>query len=122
MQLLVPIIEIALALAALATGLWAAWLWQSSSRVQVDLGYSTPGAPPTFKRLIFDPQTGRPLDVELPRFVEPPGGDAAGQIAATWDAMARAAPLNARAARWTAASVAVAAIGTVLSALLGHVR
>jgi hypothetical protein len=109
-------LDLALAVATLATGLRAAWLWLKSSRVPIDLGYQAPGLPPTFKRVIGN-ERGRPVEIELPRFVEPPGGSVESQVMATWDAMARSGPLNGAAAKWTAASVILSALTAVVGAL-----
>jgi hypothetical protein len=102
-------VSIVLALTGLAAGLYAALKWFQSSRVEVDLGYSLPGAkePGTFWR----------MGIELPRFPEPGGGDLMNLIAATWDAMMISSKLNKSAAVWTAASVVLNAASALVSSL-----
>lgn len=80
--------SIALALAALTTGLWAALKWWQASRVTVDLGYSEPGMKPgaTYRRMGMDlPRTPAPADTEAQHL---------DMTVATWDAMIDAAGLN----------------------------
>ncbi len=93
--------SILLALAALATGLLAAYKWYKASTVEIDLGYTYPGSQPG--------ETYRRMGMEFPRF--PESGDhelsQINETAATWDAMKEAANLNKVAAVWTAASVAL---------------
>jgi hypothetical protein len=95
-----------LATTALVTGLIGAWKWYLSSKVEVDLGYDYPGAPPTYTR----------MGIKMPRGMEPvePEQKWMNEIAATWEAMSQAGPLNKEAAAWTAASVALGTFCTVV--------
>jgi hypothetical protein len=103
--------SILLALAALATGLLAAYKWYKASTVEIDLGYTYPGSQPG--------ATYRRMGMELPRF--PESGDPElkqiNETAATWDAMKEAAKLNKVAAVWTAASVALGALSAIVGAI-----
>jgi hypothetical protein len=112
-------IEVALALAALATGLWAARLWWRSSQVKLDLGYHLPGMPPGTVMRLFPDGTGRLVDQPLPTKMEPvdPFEKLSDQMMATWDLMNRVGPLNARAASWTATSVGLSAFLAIAGAL-----
>ena len=99
-------VVIIVAFAAFACGLVGAWKWYLSSKVQIDLGYDFPGASPTYTR----------MGITLPRGMEPvePEQKWMNEISATWEAMNEAVPLNKAAALWTAASVALSALCTVI--------
>jgi hypothetical protein len=103
--------SILLALAALGTGLLAAYKWYKASKVQIDLGYTYPGSQAG--------ETYRRMGMELPRFPEP--GDAElkqmNEISATWDAMNEAAKLNKVAAAWTAVYAALGALSAIVGAI-----
>jgi hypothetical protein len=103
------VVVIILALAALITGLLGAWKWYRSSEVKLDLGHYYPGAPPTYSR----------MGIEFPRGVASgdPDLERMNEIAAIWEAMSEAGPLNKHAALWTAASVALGALCAVIGTL-----
>jgi hypothetical protein len=102
-------VVIVFALAALFTGLKAAKEWHKASKIQVDLGYDYPGAPPTYRRMGREwkrtPESGEP---EIQRLNE---------IVATWDAISESSQINKGAAQWTAVSVGASAISAIFSAL-----
>lgn len=95
-----------LAVIAAASGLWAAYKWYQSGQVRIDVGYHVPGHGGT--TVVRD-------GVTVPRKSEPPDPAAmmGDQIIATWEAMQQAATFNRQAARWTAVSVAAAALSTL---------
>jgi len=84
-------VSLVFAFAALVTGLVAAWYWYLSSIVPVEPAWRV-----------------EPGDAEASQ---------AGWIAAALKAMASAADLNKKAARWTAASAVCAAASSVCGAL-----
>jgi hypothetical protein len=90
---------IALAIGALASGLWAARQWYRSSQIQPD-----PNWP-------LDP-TGtlpfEPVDQTLKQM---------GHTVAIYQAMQKSAALNASAARWTALSVVLGALAAIVGSL-----
>jgi len=90
-------IELLLAVCAFATGLLSAWYWLKASRVSADPGWGKGG------------------------MVEP-GIHALSQdawIAAMLHAASESARLNKTAAYWTAATVALTGISTLVGALVG---
>jgi hypothetical protein len=107
---MMKLISILLAIAALVTGLFAAYKWHKSSKVQIDLGYSDPSAQ--------EAGTYRRMDMVLPRVPESPDPELRqmNEMSATWDAMNEAANLNKVAAAWTAVSVASGALSAIVSA------
>jgi hypothetical protein len=81
-------VSLVFALAALATGLWAAWKWYRSSQVTPNPGWDFEPVIESHKRLGWD--------VAMP------------------NAFSDAGKLNANAAGWTAASVALGTVSNVL--------
>jgi hypothetical protein len=103
--------SILLALAALGTGLLAAYKWYKASKVQIDLGYTYPGsqAGETYRRMGMElTRSPEPMEAELKQMNE---------ISATWEAMNEAAKLNKVAAAWIAASVALGALSTIVGTI-----
>lgn len=99
-------LTLALVVIAMAVGLKAAWEWYKASAVEIDFGYPGPGLPPTYRRLGQDfPRMPESGDPEMQRMNE---------IAATWEATQQSSAINRRAALWTAASVILGAITTVI--------
>ncbi len=92
---MVKLLFVSLALAATGAGFVAAYQWYRASAVQIDLGYWYPGCPPD--------ATYRRGGIDLSRGHE--------------SAISEASILNKVAAQWTAASVALSALATVVSAL-----
>lgn len=88
---------ITLAFGALVTGLVAAWYWYQSSRIQVEPIWPEGGLGPV--------EPGERMDAE------------AGWIGGTLAANSKSAELNAKAAIWTACSVLLAGLSSILSAL-----
>jgi len=94
-------ISVGLAIAALITGLIAAWHWYRSSRIMVDPGWTEPGEPgPT------EPVSERRQHREW--------------TSATIAAFHDAAALNKTASFWTAGSVALGAASTIVGALASN--
>lgn len=99
---------IGLAVAAFVAGIVAAWKWYRSSKVEIDLGYGLPWDQSTYTR----------MGIEMPRRPEPfePEQKWMNDISATWEAMNQTARLNKVAAIWTAASVTLGTLCTVVGA------
>ncbi len=91
-------ISVILAIAALVTGLVAAWRWYGSSQVKIDPGWRLPGEGGGIE----------PTDE---------AGKAMSWAVATIQALNEGANLNRKAAIWTAISVACAAGSAVAGAL-----
>ena len=106
------ILIIATAILAAATGFKAAWEWWKSSKIQTELGYTYPGA--------CSGETYVRHGIERVRGFEPLDEDQklVNEVDATWDAMSRASKLNTIAAQWTAASVALSALCSILGAVV----
>ena len=104
-------VSILFALAALVTGLLAAYKWYNASNVGIDFGYTYPGsrAGETYTR----------GGIKSSRFLEPTDDvqKQMNEMDATLDAMKEAAKLNKVAARWTAATVAFSALSAILGIL-----
>ncbi len=83
--------SIVFAVAALFTGLWAAWKWHQSSKIHPKPNWQFEPVEPTLKHMGWD--------------------------AATLTAFSEAGRLNAVAAKWTAASVCLGAISSMLSSV-----
>ena len=81
------------------TGLTAAWYWYGSSKVAIDPGWWSPGNPSGLME---------PVELEAQQMA---------WTAATLTAFNKAAPLNKKAALWTAVSVALGAASAILGAL-----
>jgi hypothetical protein len=92
-------LDIALAVAAFATGLRAAWLWYRASKVQPD---------PNWPQELV---AGLPLEPTEPTFTE------IGWTSAVLTSMQVSASLNAKAAFWTAVSVVLAAVSAIAARL-----
>jgi hypothetical protein len=92
-------LDIALAVAAFATGLRAAWLWYRASKVQPDPNWPQ------------EPVAGLPLEPAEPTFTE------IGWTSAVLTSMQVSASLNAKAAFWTAVSVVLAAASAIAARL-----
>jgi hypothetical protein len=80
-------LSIALAIAALVTGLIAAWKWRAASKIHPKPSWRFEPVEPTLKHMGWD--------------------------AATLEAFQKAGELNAAAALWTAASVALGAASSI---------
>jgi hypothetical protein len=93
-------VDVALAIAALITGLIAAWHWYKASRILVDPGWTQPGEP-------------GPSEPAAPHQQQ------RGWTSATIDAFHEAAALNKTASFWTAGSVAFGAASAIVGALAG---
>jgi hypothetical protein len=100
---MMKLLSILLAIAALGTGLRAAYKWYKASQVQPHFGYTYPRSQSgeTFRRMgMVLLRIPEPTDPELKQMNE---------ASANLDALNEAATLNKSAAAWTAVSVALAA-------------